>query len=109
MLGVGRLLAYLALEGWSIVDALEVLTLEVRIVVNLLTSKLVLMNKIPLLTLVIDDIVGASALHQVWLGQAELGFVRTLHVVDLLCTHLEAGVVLECGRGAHLGHKAWLE
>lgn len=109
MPGVRHLLAHLALEGWGAVDALEVLTLEVGIVVNLLTSKLVLMNKIPLLTLVIDSVVGASALHQVWLGQAELGFVRILHVVDLLCVHLEAGVVLECRRGAHLGHKAWLK
>lgn len=109
MPGVRHLLANLALEGWRAVGALEVLTVELGIVVNFLTSKLVLMNKVPLLTLVIDNVVGASALHQVWLRQAELGFVRILHIVDLLCTHLEAGVVLECRGGAHLGHKAWLK
>ena len=102
------LLVQLVFDCWGVSSILELLGLEGWIIVNLLTSKLVLMHVITIFTQVIVTVVSASALHEMWLGKVELGLTSVDPVLHLLCTHVHGGALLECGWWAHFSHKAWL-
>lgn len=103
------MLTHVTLERRGVVDALSLLVLVEGIIVNLLTSKLILMEHICLFTLVIVHLVCASALGQMRLGKVELRLVRILHLEQLLGAHLKVRRLLEGVRGAYLCHEAWME
>lgn len=102
------LLAHMILECWGVSTILKLLALEGRIIVNLLTSKLVLMHVISLFTQVIVTVVGAFAVRTMWLRHAKLSLTSVNHVLHLLSSHVHGGALLECRWGADFSHKAWL-
>jgi len=84
-----------ALERRGVVNALGLLVLKEGIIVNLLTSKLILMWHISLFTQVIVRLICASALVQMRLGKVELRLVSVLHLEQLLGAHLKVSWLLE--------------